>query len=182
MTERRDLAKGFQLETPNFWLPWDITMAEFLKAFTNQRQVAPRLVAPGYYVARCQIFGGLGAQVGFHFEPKNDAGLLKELELFDNGETDIEKSYHVFHERLVQLLGEPHEEKRGACGASMADREWHVGPVSIVHYVMDRLGPEEHLRVRKERSAFRAGRRAGRAFILSLLVLIYLWWSRGWQP
>jgi len=157
-------------------------MADFLKAFTNEGQVAPRLVAPGYYVARCQILGGLGAQVGFHFEPKNDDGRLKELELFDNGEHDIEKSYQVFHERLVQVFGEPQEEKRGACGASMPDREWHVGPVSVVHYVMDRFGPEEHLTVRKERSAFHAGRRAGTAFILGLLALIYLWWSRGWQP
>jgi hypothetical protein len=74
MTERNDLAKGFQLKTPDLWLPWDITVAEFLKAFSNQGQVAPRLVAPGDYVARCQILGGLGAQVGFHFEPKHDAG------------------------------------------------------------------------------------------------------------
>jgi hypothetical protein len=182
MTKRRDLAKGFQLETPDLWLSWDTTAAQLLEAFTKQRQVAPRLVAPGYYVARCHVLGGLGAQVGFHFEPKNDAGLLKELELFDNGERDIERSYQVFHERLVQLFGEPNEEKRSACGGSMPDREWHVGSVSIVHYVMDRFGPEEHLIVRRERSAFRAGRRAGRAFVLGLLALIYLWWSRVWQP
>jgi hypothetical protein len=55
MTERQDLAKFFQLETLDLWLPWDITVAAFLKAFSNQRQVTPRLVAPGYYVARCQI-------------------------------------------------------------------------------------------------------------------------------
>lgn len=182
MTERKDLANGFQLETPDLWLPWDITMAELLKAFNKQRQVAPRLVAPGYYVARCQMFGGLDAQVGFHFEPKNDIGLLKELELFDNGERDIERSYQVFDERLVQLFGEPNDEKRGACSTSMPDREWHVGSVSIVHYVMDRFGPEEHLVIRKEPSTFRARRRVGTAFVLSLLALIYLWWSRGWHP
>jgi hypothetical protein len=120
--------------------------------------------------------------VGFHFEPKNDSGLLKELELFDSGESNTEKSYHVFHERLVQRFGEPYKEKRGACGASMPDREWHVGPVSIVHYVMDRFGTEEQLTIRKERSGFRAGRRAGAAFIRGLLALVYLRWSRGWQP
>jgi hypothetical protein len=182
MTHRNNLSAGFQFERPDLWIPWDTTLADFRRAFAHHTGNAPRLVAPGYYVARCQVLGGLVAQVGFHFEPSSDAGQLKELELFDNGEPDIEASYRVFHEGLVRLFGQPVKQKPSACGVSMPDCEWHVGSVSIAHYIMDRFGPEEHLRFRKEPSPFRAARRLFTALIVALLSLIYLWWSRGRHP
>ena len=182
MITQKDTTIGIQLETPALWIPWGIGVREFAKTFTDTTQSVLRLVAPGYYVARCQILQGLVTHVGFHFEPANDSGHFNELELFDNGEEDIEKSYRLFHDRLVQAFGKPNRRRDGAVSPSMPECEWNVGPVTIVHYVVDRFGPEEHLRFRKGTFAFGAGRRFVTALVAALLALVCFWWSRGWQP
>jgi hypothetical protein len=182
MTKQRDVALGVQLEMPALWIPWDVSVRDFLKLFTDNKQSVPRLVASGYYVARCHILHGLNTQVGFHFEPANDGGRFNELELFDNGENDIEKSYRVFHERLVYLFGEPTKRTGGTFSVSMPTCEWRLGSVNILHYVTDRFGPEEHVRIRKRQLTFGAGSRMVTALVIALLALLYLWSSRGWHP
>src|SRR5207249_6586787 len=182
MTERSEIAQGIQLEAPHLWIPWDMTMAEFIQVFADHTQAAPRLVSPGDYVARCQLLRGLVAQVGFHFEPSDTAGRLNELELFDNGERDIEQSYRLFHERLVRVFGEPSKHRTGALGTWMPDCQWRIGSVTIVHYVMDRFGPREHLRFRKGRAIFPVMRPLLTAFVVALRAPLSVWWSWEWHP
>jgi len=120
-----------------------------LKAFAAAGAGAPRQVTPLYYIARGTVLGGLQCQVGFHFEAKGSSSSLNKIQLFDNGERDIEASYRAFQDRLLQQFGPPTIQKAGALSSSMPDCEWRVGPARILHYVMDRFGPEEHLWIHK---------------------------------
>src|SRR5947199_10224384 len=79
MTERSEIAQGIQLEAPHLWIPWDMTMAEFIQVFADHTQAAPRLVSPGYYVARCQLLRGLVAQVGRSWFPGISIGCRRLL-------------------------------------------------------------------------------------------------------
>lgn len=143
------LHAGFRLDEPNVSIAWGASVADVLKAFADLGLGEPRRVAAGYYTSACRALGGLNVQVGFRFEPQTDAGALRELELFDNGEPEIARSYQLFQEKLVQRFGLPTIERPGPLGQSMPDCEWRLGAVTITHYAMDRFGPEEHLRIRK---------------------------------
>lgn len=148
------LDEGVQFEEPDALIRWGAPVAELMTAFTTNGLGGPRRVTAGYYAAACRLFGGLKTQVGFHFAPQSDEGALKELELFDNGQREIEQSYQLFHQKLVERFGPPKVQRRGTLGVNLPHCEWRMGAVSITHYAMDRFGPEEHLNIRKDRRAF----------------------------
>ncbi len=175
------LEDGLRLEEPDVWIRWGASVTEVLNALTHSGLSEPQRVTAGYYTSSCRALGGLKVQVGFHFEPESDAGVLQELELFDNGEREIERSYRLFHEKLVQQFGNPMREEPGPLGESMPNCEWRVGSVSVMHYVMDRFGPEEHLRIRRRAASVWRNARVIAAILVSLGVLIlYTWCFEGW--
>ncbi len=175
MTANHSLSKGFQIEDPDVLVAWGSPVAEVLRAFVTKGAGEPRQVTQLYYTARCMILGGLWCEVGFHFEAKGSSSSLKKIELFGNGERDIETSYRVFQDRLLKHFGSPTIEKPGTLGVSMPDRRWHVGSVVILHYVIDRFGPEEHLSIERQ-SAFSVGPKGVIAIVVSLAILTLLSW------
>lgn len=136
-----DIRHGFSLELPAVTVPWGISELELKNLFGADL----RHVTKGYFTVTCTSLGGLRHELGFHFEPQT-GGRLVELEFFRRAYPDQEASYREFQKHFEDQFGPPASVKPGSEGLPTC--EWRFGPVSIHHFVYDRFGPEEHMRVR----------------------------------
>jgi hypothetical protein len=85
--------------------------------------------------------------VGFHFRPQSETGALAELEFFDNGSHDLQASFAVYQRHLELAFGKPSHTSAGSFSSDMPSYEWRRGRLRVSHFVMDRFGPEEHVRI-----------------------------------
>ena len=135
-----DLTKGFQIDNPNIFVPWNIDgkgLKEIFKAHELIRVTAK------YYTTSCSSLNGLKCILGFHLETN---GRLSELEFFRTDYSDQQKSFDEFQKYFVNAFGNPTKTSKGSEGLN--DYEWNLGKVQIVHFVYDRFGPEEHMRIK----------------------------------
>jgi len=72
-----DITKGFQIDEPQVFIPWDIDEATLINVLMR---FDLRKVTDGYYCISCKSLGGLSKELGFHFETKIDENKHKELE------------------------------------------------------------------------------------------------------
>jgi hypothetical protein len=138
-----DLERGFQIEHPAAFVTWGILEAELLELLP----IAPDHVTSGYYVIDCVSLSGLCHALGFHFH-KPQGGTLRELEFFRRAYPaypDLTASFEEFQEHLVTTFGPPDAESPGDEGFPRYG--WRVGATIVRHYVFDRFGPEEHVRI-----------------------------------
>ena len=135
--------EGFKIDRPDAFVPWDTTALE-LVALLGQHGL--RQVTEGYYTLTCETLGGLRHELGFHFAPLPD-GRLSELEFFRRSYADQAASYQEFQEYFERAFGKPTHTTPGEEGFPY--HEWRVRGATIVHYVFDRFGPEEHMRIRR---------------------------------
>lgn len=142
---RIDIDKGFQINCPNIFVPWDIDEKTLTELFKGQKL---KHVTSGYYTASCTSLDNLKCMIGFHFEPRSK-GQLNELEFFRNEYQDQQKSFDDFQRCFTQSFGEPTIATRGYEGFN--NYEWRLDNIQIVHFVFDRFGPEEHMRIKKLR-------------------------------
>lgn len=84
--------------------------------------------------------------LGFHFEPRKN-GILKELEFFRTDYSNQQKSFDDFQSHFEKSFGKPTSSTKGNEGFN--NYEWNFNEVQIVHFVFDRFGPEEHMRIKK---------------------------------
>lgn len=138
---RVDIEAGYGIEQPDVVVPWRISEDELFALLPSK----PRYVTTGYYTLPCISLGGLGHELGFHFEPRA-GGHLVELELFRRSYPDLSQSFEEFQQHLVATFGPPTSQREGDEGFPYCT--WQLGRASIVHYVLYRFGPEEHVRVR----------------------------------
>jgi hypothetical protein len=103
-------------------------------------------VTTGYYTTNCTSLTGLSCMLGFHFDPRWN-GRLNELEFFRTNYDDQRKSFNEFQEYFEKTFGKPNESAKGTEGFD--SYAWKIEDVQIVHYVFDRFGPEEHMRIMK---------------------------------
>lgn len=103
-------------------------------------------VTHGYYTLSCVSLGGLPHELGFHFYPRPD-GILTELEFFRRSYVDQKASFEEFQNHFEMFFGKPTDVKPG--GEGFPSYMWNLNGAKIVHYVFDRFGPEEHMRIRK---------------------------------
>lgn len=137
-----DLSKGFQIEDPSVFVPWGIGEDELLSLLP----VEPHRVTSGYYVIDCTSLSGSQHALGFHFRP--DPTKLSELEFFRHSHPaypDWRPSFQDFQRHLEMTFGPPTSELPGSEG--VPHYRWKVGKATIEHYVFDRFGPEEHVRI-----------------------------------
>jgi hypothetical protein len=136
-----DVSSVFPLIDPPVRVPWGISEAEL------KNLVGPRLrhVTDGYYTAACTSLPGLTHVVGFHFEPRK-SGRLIELEFFRESYVDLATSYVQFQRAFEAHFGPPTKSRPG--DAELPNCEWTIDSVIIRHFVLERFGPEEHMRVR----------------------------------
>ncbi len=139
-----DLREGFQLDDPLVFVPWTVTDAG-LRRLLWERGL--RRVTTGYYVlSDCLSLGGLRCELGFHFVPRG-GDRLDELEFFRRAYPDQAASFREFQECFERAFGPPTATRPGDEG--FPSHEWAVPGARIVHYVIERFGPEEHMRIQR---------------------------------
>jgi hypothetical protein len=161
------------IDKPEVFIPWDIDEKGLEYLLVN---FGLKKVTDGYYCISCKSFGGLHHELGFHFEKKDDEkesrklenyaksigkilktitpdynpkrdGKLKELEFYRKSYPDLKKSFDEFQSYFENEFGKPTQHKTRRSG--FYDYEWKLNGVIIYHYIYDRFGPEEHLRIKK---------------------------------
>jgi hypothetical protein len=136
-----DIKAGLTIDDPPVTVRWGISESEL------QTLMGPTLhcVTAGYWTSRVQVLGGLKCRLGFHFDKKRRA--LEEFEFFRDSCPDQKASFAEFQRFFEAAFGRPTETRSGTGG--FASHSWRLGPVEIEHYVFDRFGPEERLRIRR---------------------------------
>jgi hypothetical protein len=137
-----DLSKGFQIEEPNVFVPWDITETQLQKCFEGSQL---RRVTDAYFTTHCTSLSGLSHELGFHFYPRHD-GRLAEFEFFRNACPDLATSYQAFQRHLEKTFGLPTLTSPGSEG--YLSHTWTLPGVEIVHFVQEHFGPAECVRIR----------------------------------
>jgi hypothetical protein len=138
-----DIAKGFQIGVPDVFVPWGIRESD-LRGLLESYGL--RHVTHGYYTFSCVSLGGLSHELGFHFSPRPD-GILSELEFFRRAYENQKASFDEFQKYFEASFGKPTKEQMGTEG--FPSYMWDLKGVRIVHYVFDRFGLEEHMRIQK---------------------------------
>ena len=136
-----NLLDAFPIEHPAVSVPWGVTEEQLLGILAS---ASARRVTREYITLPVRILGGLDCMLGFHFR---DNGCLSELEFFRTAYTDQRASYEEFQRHFEQALGPPSRTQAGDEG--FPSHEWYVPGARVVHYVFDRFGPEEHMRVQR---------------------------------
>jgi hypothetical protein len=137
-----DLTIGFQLDDPRTFIPWEITQADLQRCLGNRL----RKVTHGYFTISCSTLNGMSHELGFHFEPRH-SDHLTELEFFRRSYRDQVSSFRDFQTHFEEAFGPPTRQTDGTEG--FPSYEWVVPGARIVHFVIDRFGPEEHMRVQR---------------------------------
>ena len=140
-----DIVKGFQIEDPNVFVPWSVSQSE-LRELLSEHGLTH--VIKGYFTITCKSMGGMEHELGFHFEPRS-GDFLCELEFFRRSYSDRKKSYQEFQDHFESVFGKPNVIQPGHEGFDSCT--WNLQDIEIVHYVFDRFGPEEHMRVSKRK-------------------------------
>ena len=140
---KMDIDKGFQIDRPNIFVPWDIDEKTLKDLFKGQEL---KHVTTGYYTINCTSLDSLNCMIGFHFDPRSN-GRLNELEFFRMNYDNQQKSFDEFQNAFTNSFGQPSSTTKGNEGFN--NYEWRLNNVQIVHYVFDRFGPEEHMRIKK---------------------------------
>lgn len=136
-----DLRVGFELEEPLMMVPWGATEAELEELLGPSRAYR---VTRGYMTLPVKALGGLRCMLGFHFR---GSGKLSELEFFRTAYPDQRASFDEFQRYFEGTFGTPSRCVEGDEG--FPHYEWRLPGATINHYVFDRFGPEEHMRVRR---------------------------------
>ena len=138
-----NIQEGYKIDEPDIFIPWDIdeqTLTQKLKMHNVKH------ITTGYYTISCKSLNGLNCIIGFLFEPKKN-GLLTELEFFRTNYSDQGKSFSDFQSHFEIEFGKPTSEYNGNEG--FKNYIWNLENVQIVHFLFDRFGPEEHLRIKR---------------------------------
>jgi hypothetical protein len=140
---KMDINRGFQIEQPNIFVPWKIDEKTLTDLFNGKDL---KHVTTGYYTMKCKSLDSLNCMIGFHFEPRKN-GQLNELEFFRMNYDNQQKSFDEFQNSFTNAFGQPTSTTKGNEGFN--NYQWRLDDVQIVHYVFDRFGPEEHMRIQK---------------------------------
>lgn len=135
--------KGFKIDQPDIFVPWDIDEKQLTDLFKGQKLIN---ITTGYYTTDSESLDGLKCKLGFHFEPRKN-GRLNELEFFRTNYDDLSKSYEEFQKHFVGQFGKPTKTSLGDEGFEI--HHWDFDGVNIMHFIIDRFGPEEHMRIKR---------------------------------
>ena len=138
---RMDISSGFQIEQPELFIPWKVSETDLQKIFDGRLLVSSRMVIS----PRIAFSRGLSHQLGFHFNPQG-GGVLIELEFFRTSYADLSGCIRV-SAAVEQTFGQPTTTTPGSEG--FPSHTWRLSNAEVVHFVYDRFGPEEHVRIKK---------------------------------
>jgi len=138
-----NIEEGFQINTPDIFVPWTISKRELKKLLGGH---GLRHITMGYFSISCVSLGEMNHELGFHFDPPT-SNRLSELEFFQRAYPNQKKSYDTFQSHFEKEFGNPTKVHPGTEGFDTCI--WRIGSIEIVHSVYDRFGPEEHMRIRR---------------------------------
>jgi hypothetical protein len=136
-----DLRDGFEIDEPAVVVPWTISEPELVRLLGS----VLRHVTDKYWTAEVRVLNGLSCNLGFHF--RGSGGELSELEFFRSSYADQARSFVEFQRSFEAVFGPATTEHPGSEG--FLTYRWLVPGAEIIHLVMDRFGPEEHMRIRR---------------------------------
>lgn len=157
-----DLSKGFQIEEPQVFVPWDTPETQFLHGF---EELHLWLVTDGYFTTHCTSLGGLSHELGFHLRPRRN-GRLVEFEFFRSSHSNLAASYQEFQRHLEATFGQPTNTVAGSEG--YLSHIWRSPGAEVFHYVQEHFGPEEYIRIKRtgERREYRSDSESRRSLKL----------------
>jgi hypothetical protein len=136
-----NISEGFQIEVPDIFVNWSIGETELRMLL---EPYGLRHITKGYFVLSCVSLNGIAHELGFHFSPRSN-GILTELEFFRNSYENQKASFDEFQKHFELFFGRPTKSTMGIEG--FPSHTWELQDVRIVHYVFDRFGLEEHMRI-----------------------------------
>jgi hypothetical protein len=140
MRKGMELSKGFQIEEPHVFVPWDTPETQFMDGFEGLHL---RLVKHGYFITHCTALSGLSVALGFLFYPQG----LVELRFSCSSCPDLDTSYDVFQRHLEETFGPPTLTSPGSEG--YLSHTWVFHRAVIRHYVSEHFGPAEHVIIQR---------------------------------
>lgn len=143
MVIRLNIKEGFQINTPDVFVPWTISQRG-LKKLLGEHGL--RHITMGYFTISCVSLGEMEHELGLHFDPPT-SNRLSEFEFFRKEYPDQKKSYDTFQSHFEKEFGKPTEAQPGPEGFDTCI--WRIDSIKISHSVYDRFGPEEHMRIKR---------------------------------
>ena len=134
-----NLKEGFQIFDPPVFIPWDISES---KLKTIVPEDALNYVTRGYYTVKCEPLPGVKCHLGFHFR---NSSKLNELQFFRTAYPDLTASFTEFQSAAEAAFGKPTHSTQGSDG--FLDHEWRIPGAKVYHYIFDRFGLEEHMKI-----------------------------------
>lgn len=142
---RNDLRSGYHLETPDIFVPWDITPKELIDLFED---LPLNKVTKDYFTIECISLGGLKHKLGFHFESKSPRR-LNTLEVFRDSYPNYKESFKEFQDHIEFVYGRA-SKKYPKNSEGFPSYEWLIGDsIRIQHFIMERFGLEEKLHIQR---------------------------------
>lgn len=141
-----NIQEGYRIDEPCIFIPWEIDEHTLIQKLNGHDF---KHVTTDYYTISCKSLNGLNCMIGFHFEPRKN-GFLTELEFFRTEYRDQEKSFNNFQSHFETEFGKPTSKSNGNEG--FKNYAWNFGNIQILHYVFDRFGLEEHMRIKNIKS------------------------------
>lgn len=138
-----NLEDGFQLEWPRAFVPWSSTRATLRALFPAPgigRQGIKDVTTHYLVLSDAVSLGGLTHELGFHLGIR---GKLAKFELFRRSYPDLQASYAEFQKHLEAAFGPPTRREPGDLGCDRC--EWELTGAAVLHELVDRFGPEEHV-------------------------------------
>jgi hypothetical protein len=143
VTLRSTIDEGFQIDDPHVFIKWGLTEDELIGAIGSK---SLKCVTSGYYTTACTSLSGLKHKLGFHFLPRS-GGRLTYFEFFREQYDDLKASFDDFQAHLEATFGLPSATYESWIGFPAC--RWQIEDINILHYALDRFGPEEHVTIRK---------------------------------
>ena len=92
----------------------------------------------------CVSLDGMAHELGFHFSPRSK-GILTKLEFFRSSYENQKASFDEFQKHFERFFGQPTNSTMGT--ERFPSHTWELQGIRIIHYVFDRFGLEEHMRI-----------------------------------
>ncbi|WP_395732506.1 hypothetical protein [Prosthecobacter sp.] len=139
------IQKAFTLEHPSVDLAWGLQEEAFRKHF---KDVSLTQITAGHLKTRCVLFGGLEADVHFHFNPRQN-GRFSQVELYRSPQHHRQKAFDDWQTRLIRLFGQG-TEQRSQLPMHTAYK-WVIDSVSVIHEWYYHCGEHERILVATKR-------------------------------
>lgn len=139
-----NLENGLHLESPAILVPWSLNRWQLRNLLPNPEQ-AHKVTARYIVLHDIVSLGGLTHDLGLHF---GVFGKLAKFEYFRRSGPGPEDSYREFQKHLERTFGLPTQREPGTEGFDRCI--WKLNGAEIMHELIMRFGPEEHVWIERE--------------------------------